>query len=226
MISIVIPAYNEEKRIASTLLNLDAHLKGIPHEIIVVFDGSDQTPAEVSSLHLLNTRVVVFPNRMGKGAAISQGFRLSLGNVVVMCDADGSMPASELPKLLGALKTHDVAIGNRYSHQAKARISFAREVTAWFFNRWACFLFNLSYPDTQCGYKAFSSKAAKKLAEKTKQKGFVWDVEMLALCKKFGFSVASVPVVWREKGGGVVSKNTFSTGLSIFWDTLKLRFQF
>ncbi|MDP2717916.1 MAG: glycosyltransferase [Candidatus Micrarchaeota archaeon] len=225
MISVVIPAYNEEHRIGPTLRDLSAQLAGKPHEILVVFDGSDQTPGVIASLKLPHVRILRFASRMGKGAAIRAGFLAAKGDRIVMCDADGSMPASELFKLLGSLSDHDVAIGNRYSRHAKARLSFAREAAALLFNRFARFLFGFSYPDTQCGYKAFRAPVARKLAEQSRQAGFVWDVEALALCKKNGFSVASVPVAWEEKDGGVVSKNTLAAGWSIFWDVLKLRFR-
>ncbi len=226
MISIVIPAYNEAKRIKPTLLDLHAHLSGKAHEIIVVFDGSDNTPQVVQSLRLPRVRVLSFASRMGKGAALRRGFLAATGTQVVMYDADGSMPASELPKLLGELEHHDLAIGNRYSPKAKARLSFVREVAAFVFSRFVRLLFGMPYQDTQCGFKAFRADAAKTLAKKTRQAGFVWDVEMLVLCRKNGFSVASVPVYWEEKDGGVVSQNTVLTGLSIFWDVFKLRFGF
>ncbi len=223
MISIVIPAYNEQDRIGPTLNELDRALRKTPREIIIVADGQDDTPGVVRRMKIDGVRILPFRDRMGKGGALRAGIHAAKGDVIVIFDADGAMAASELPKLLSALDEDDIAIGTRYSKQSRADLSAPRRLTAWLFNRWIRVLFGLPFSDTQCGYKAFRAPTAKQLAAKTRQTGFVWDVEMLYLARKAGVRVCEVPIRWNEKGGGDLARNTIKSVWKIFVDSIKLR---
>ncbi|MBI2445841.1 glycosyltransferase family 2 protein [Candidatus Micrarchaeota archaeon] len=225
-ISIVIPAYNEEKRIGPTLRELAPVLRKRPYEIIVVADGQDDTPAAVKKSGIRNVRILPHRNRLGKGGALNSGIASAKGNVIVIYDADGAMPATELPKLLSALEHHDIAIGTRYSSESHAALTPLRKIAAWSFNRFVRLLFNLPFSDTQCGFKAFRASVAKDLSARTQQRRFVWDVEMLYLAKKEGLRVVEVPIEWEEKDGGDLAKNTLKSTWKIFRDTLKLRGQY
>lgn len=223
LLSIVIPAYNEERRIGPTLKELNATLKGQEREIIVVADGQDDTAGAVRKTRVPDIKILPHRNRLGKGGAIKAGIAAASGDAIVIYDADGAMPASELYKLLFELKSHDVVIGSRYSKESHAKLSKIRKITAWCFNRWIRVLFGLPFSDTQCGFKAFHGGVAKKLAARTKQTGFVWDVEMLYLARKQGLAVTEVPIKWQEKDGGDLAKNTLKNALKIFADSIKLR---
>lgn len=226
LISIVIPAYNEEKRIAPTLRELEPVLRKTPHEIIVVADGQDDTAGAVNRTKIRSIRILPHRDRLGKGGALNAGIHAAKGDVVVIYDADGAMPATELPELLNALNGHDIAIGTRYSGQSHAKLTPLRKIAAWSFNRLVRLLFGLPFSDTQCGFKAFRADVAKKLAAKTKQRGFVWDVEILYLAKLAKLTVTEVPIEWEEKGGGDLAKNTMKSTWKIFSDTVKLRQQY
>ncbi len=226
MISIVIPAYNEQDRIGPTLTELDRALQRQKHEIIIVADGQDDTPAVVRRMKIKSVRILPFRNRMGKGGALKAGIKAAKGATIVIYDADGAMAATELPKLLAALAQDDIAIGTRYSRQSRADLSATRRLTAWLFNRWIRLLFGLPYSDTQCGYKAFRAPAAKKIAQKTEQTGFVWDVEMLYLAKKADLRIVEVPIRWREKDGGDLARNTIKSVVKIFTDSVTLRLHY
>ncbi|MBI5226212.1 glycosyltransferase [Candidatus Micrarchaeota archaeon] len=226
MLSIVIPAYNEQDRIGPTLVDLNRVLRGKPHEIIIVADGQDRTPQVVKSLKIPGTRILPFRDRMGKGGALRAGIEAAQGSHIVIFDADNAMAATELPRLLFALTVGaDIAIGTRYADRSHASLSGARKLTAWLFNRWIRWLFGLKISDTQCGYKAFRADVARRLAQKTRQTGFVWDVEMLVLAKKAGYTVKEVPIRWSEKGGGDLARNTLKSVWGIFRDSVKLRLQ-
>jgi len=226
LISIVIPAYNEEKRIGPTLKELNDATRNTPHEIIIVADGTDDTPGAVRNCGIRDVCILPHRNRLGKGGALNAGIAAARGDVIVIYDADGAMPAHELAKLLSALQGHDIAIGTRYSRRSHAALTPLRKLAAWCFNRFVRVLFNLPYSDTQCGFKAFKADVAKTLVGKTKQRGFVWDVEILYLARKAGLSVVEVPIEWQEKDGGDLAQNTIRSTWKIFRDTLRLRNQY
>ena len=231
-ISIVIPAYNEEKRIRPTIEAIAGFLRKqkIGFELIVVFDGTDGTPRVVKDFAGANamekqTKVLVFPRRLGKGGAVSKGFAAARGEVVFLVDADGSTPPKEIPKLLDALKNCDIAVGSRYLSASKADIPFGRRMFSFVFHLLVQVLFGLGIRDTQCGFKAFRLGAVKKILPCVKTTNFVWDVDALYHAKKFGLRVQEIPIEWHVKSGGTItSLNGIQTAFKMFSTLLKLRF--
>ena len=141
-LSIVVPAYNEEQRIPPTLARLDAFLKTQPlrYEIVVVDDGSkDDTCGVVERCGLPNIRLVRQVPNKGKGAAVRLGMLEAHGQIRVMCDADGSMPPEQLPRLLAPILAckASIAIGSRYADGAKTDVKqpFYRVVWSRLANR-------------------------------------------------------------------------------------------
>ncbi|MEZ4367610.1 MAG: glycosyltransferase family 2 protein [Kofleriaceae bacterium] len=204
-LSIVVPAYNEAQRIAPTLRALAAHLAAQPltWELVVVDDGStDGTAALVRALApaLGSVRVLVQPRNRGKGAAVRVGMLAARGRVRVMCDADGSMPADELPKLLAPLLagTADVAIGSRYAPGALAERSQPAYRVAW--SRLCNLVIQRALVDgvrdTQCGFKAFTAEAADDLFGRATIDGWAFDLEVLALARRRGYAIDEVGVRW------------------------------
>ncbi len=228
-ISIVIPAYNEEKRIAPTLAGVAAFLKGRKKsfEMIVVCDGNDGTQRvvrEFARKTRTSVRVLEFKTRLGKGGALQKGLAAAKGNAVVMLDADYSVPAFEISKLLTALEENDVAIGSRYMRESKRQIPFVRLVFARVFNTIERILFFLPYHDTQCGFKAFRASALKKLLPKITTMNFVWDVDMLYRARKLRMRVKEIPVEWKMMDGGTITySNGLKTAAKMFATLLKLR---
>lgn len=230
-ISVVIPAYNEEKRIEATLEGVCSFLKRDKKdfEVIVVFDGSDATPSVVKRFARRNSlerkvRLLVFKRRLGKGGALQQGLASVKGDAVFMIDADYSVPAGEMPKLLDALQENDVAIGSRYLPGSETKISSDRLLASRAFNFFEKLLFFLPFSDTQCGFKAFRKSALEKLLPKVKAKGFVWDVDMLVQARKLGMRVKEVPIRWKMKGGGTITySNGFAIALKMLAALVKLR---
>ena len=205
-LSIVIPAYNEEARIEPTLRTTAALLAGQPlsWEIVVVDDGSkdgtvalcERLAAELPHLRVLATS----PNR-GKGHAVRVGMLAARGGIRVMCDADGSMPATELPRLLAPIAdgTCDLAIGSRYAGDA-----CVAPQPAW--RRAWSRLCNLviqktlvpGVRDTQCGFKAFTADAAQATFGRATIDGWAFDLEVLALASRLGYRVREVGVEWKD----------------------------
>ena len=206
-LSIVVPAYNEEHRIAPTLARLSAHLssQAMSWEIVVVDDGSrDATCAvvEAAMARIPNLRLVrQTPNR-GKGAAVRLGMREARGQIRVMSDADGSMPPEQLPRLLAPILacTADIAIGSRYAEGARSNIKQPWYRIAW--SRLANLVIQRSLVpgvrDTQCGFKAFTAETARALFGVGRIDGWAFDLEILALARRTGFAIAEVGVEWTD----------------------------
>ena len=208
-LSIVIPAYNEELRLPPTLERLHAFLAAQPlrYEIVVVDDGSqDDTVgvATAAAATIPNLRVVrQVPNR-GKGAAVRVGMLAARGQIRVMCDADGSMPPAELPKLLAPIIAckAEIAIGSRYVEGAKTDIKqpFYRVLWSRLCNRVIQKSLVPGVRDTQCGFKAFTAEAARDLFRYGRIDGWAFDLEILALARRRGFSIAEIGVEWKDDG--------------------------
>jgi dolichyl-phosphate beta-glucosyltransferase len=206
-LSIIVPAYNEEARIAPTLERLHAFLAAGPrrYELLVVDDGStDGTEALVRRLgaRIPQLRVLATSPNRGKGHAVRVGMLAARGRVRVMCDADGSMPAEELPRLLTPVEDGavEVAIGSRHAPGAAHAASQPRYRRLW--SR----LCNLvvqrtlvpGIRDTQCGFKAFSDEAAVDLFGRATIDGWAFDLEILALARRRAWGVLEVPVAWTD----------------------------
>jgi dolichyl-phosphate beta-glucosyltransferase len=211
-LSVVIPAYDEEQRITPTLVNLHAFLSASrwSYEIVVVDDGStDGTAALVERLaetlpHLRCVRST--PNR-GKGSAVRIGMLAARGAVRLMCDADGSMPADEMPKLLARLAGHgagrrraDIAIGSRYAAGAsvEAPQPLYRRIWSRLCNRVVQRTLVPGVRDTQCGFKAFRADVAVDLFSRARIDGWAFDLEILALARRRGYRIDEVGVSWTD----------------------------
>lgn len=206
-LSIVVPAYNEEHRIAPTLDRLHAYLSAqqLRYEIVVVDDGSrDGTCAVVEAAqaripHLRLERQV--PNR-GKGAAVRRGMLAATGQIRVMCDADCSMPPEQLPRLLAPIIAckAEIAIGSRYAEGAQTDVRQPLYRVMW--SRLCNKLIQRSLVpgvrDTQCGFKAFTAEAARDLFRRGTIDGWAFDLEILALARRRGFAIEEIGVEWKD----------------------------
>ena len=206
-LSIVVPAYNEELRLPPTLARLHQYLASQPlrWEIVVVDDGSrdatcavvEDTMATIPGLRLVRQ----WPNR-GKGAAVRAGMLAARGQIRVMCDADGSMPPDQLPRLLAPILAceADIAIGSRYAPGARATEKQPAYRVLWSRLCNAAIQRSLvpGVRDTQCGFKAFTAEAARALFAVGRIDGWAFDLEILALARRRGFAIAEVGVVWTD----------------------------
>jgi glycosyltransferase involved in cell wall biosynthesis len=206
-LSIVIPAFNEALRITPTLDRLHAFLAtgSRSYEIVVVDDGStDGTADLIDQLaeRIPNLRVIRSSPNRGKGAAVRVGMLEARGEIRAMCDADGSMPPEELPKLLARLATGEaeIAIGSRYAPGATANTSQPRWRVLWsrLCNRVIQRSLVPGVTDTQCGFKAFTAHAARDLFGRARINGWAFDLEVLALARRRGWAIAEVGVAWTD----------------------------
>lgn len=229
-LSIVIPAYNEERRLPQTLERIREFIerRGFHFaEIIVVNDGSRDGTAEVARAAAAGdprVRLVENPGNRGKGYAVRHGMREARGEWVLMTDADLSAPIEEFDKLWAAVSRHqsDGAIGSRAIDRSLVgvRQSGFREFSGKVFNFAMRLITGLPYQDTQCGFKLLSRETASCVASRQISDGFGFDVEVLYIAKKHRFRILEVPVRWNNVEGTKVS---LWNGVAAFADPLRVR---
>jgi glycosyltransferase involved in cell wall biosynthesis len=225
-VSIVIPAYNEEKRIARTLDSYHSFFskKKADFEIIVVANNcSDKTGAVVKSFskRKKNVRLLDIPKKIGKGGAVKKGFSIASKQVVAFVDADNSTPPKEFLKILNGLSKADIAIGSRALSGSKIlKQPEYRKFLGRSFNFLVNFLFGLPLNDTQCGAKVFSKKTVS-IMQSVESDFFEFDVELLWRAQKKGFTILEVPIVWTD---AEESKVGFMIVPSMFLGLLRIRF--
>lgn len=199
--SIVVPAFNEERRIATTLDCLLQHFEDRVQklEILVVDDGSTDRTSDVVLWYRRKTyrvKLLKVPHG-GKGAAVRQGVARAHGEFIFLCDADLKDGVAQLSKLeLALMKGADVAIGSRWVDPAPDANPqpLYRRVSSRVFNFFAHNLLGLEFKDTQCGLKAFTREAAQTLFEHQSIDGWGFDPELLLIARRFGYKVDEVPI--------------------------------
>ena len=227
--SIVIPAFNEGERLRATLEKVLAYIDGqnCDAEVIVVNDGSrDNTAAIVQESAQTNSqlRLLENPGNRGKGYSVRNGILNARGRVVIFSDADLSSPIEEMPKLLEALQRGaDIAIGSRWlkADLQTQRQPFYRQVFGRVFNFMLRLTLGLQFADTQCGFKAFTRRAAHTIFPLQRIERWGFDPEILFLAQKFGFKIREVPVLWGHSGGTRI--HPLKDGSRMFFDMLRIR---
>jgi glycosyltransferase involved in cell wall biosynthesis len=223
-ISIIIPAYNEEKRLPGTLEAIRAYLDGARWdfaEIVVVDDGSRDGTAEAA--RAAGARVLHNPGNRGKGYSVRHGMMEAQGDRALFTDADLSAPIEELEKLwCAAERGAAVAIGSRALDRTLIGVHqpWFRETTGRFFNIVMRAVTCLPFRDTQCGFKLFDTAAARRIFARQLLDGFGFDVEVLYIARRLSFRAVEVPVKWNDVAGTKVS---MLRGLAAFSDLLRVR---
>lgn len=208
LLSVVIPAYNEQARIESTLRAVTAYFATTPYtyELLVVDDGSrDGTVAVVETFiaqHDLADRACVVPlgTNRGKGAAVRAGVLRATGEYVLFTDADNSTPIEEIEKFLDAIEEVDVVIGSRYmtDSNVEKKQPWHRIVLSRLANLVITVFLIDGIKDTQCGFKMMTYAAAKDIFSRMYIDGFGFDMELLALAEVLDYRVREVPVSWYD----------------------------
>ena len=201
-LSIIIPAWNEEKRIGRTLIQYIKYFsKKYDFEILVITDGCKDKTEEIINnlpLDLSSLKHLSFPEKLGKGGAIIEGIREAQGMYIAFTDADGSTPPEELEKLIVIADGWDGVIGSRWLDKSLVlkRQSLTRRLASRGFNVLVRLLFGLHYNDTQCGAKVFNNFAILDVVEELGLMNFAFDVDLLFRLNRKGYRVREVPIAW------------------------------
>ncbi|MEK9180993.1 MAG: dolichyl-phosphate beta-glucosyltransferase [Patescibacteria group bacterium] len=228
-LSVIIPAFNEEKRIGETLKSVDGYLEKQPYgyEIIVVDNGSNDNTYNVVK-KLAETSVenlkVEIKHENGKGGAVQHGIvKHGRGEYVMFMDADNATPVSEIEKFWPYFeKGYSVVIGSRYLGESKVthKQPLYRIVLSRLSNLLIQFLAVPGIKDTQLGFKVFTRQAASEIFRRLTVFRWGFDMEVLTIARAYGFKIKEVPVLWREQGGSHVPLAAYIQSLR---DLLKIK---
>ncbi|UCG95491.1 MAG: glycosyltransferase family 2 protein [archaeon] len=223
MISVVIPSHNEEKVIEKVARNMSKLFE--KDEIIVVSNGcTDRTPEIVDRLNLKNVKHINIKERIGKGGAVTEGFRCARGDILGFIDADDAFRNEDILKVVEETRKTDCVIASKWKGRKFSDVDwpFVRKLASRMANLFIRILFGLNFSDTQAGLKFFRRKVLGSIDMDFFCRGFEFDIELLYKIKKKGFEI-------REIWVPIKSKNTST--FSLFWmpamglNLLRLRFK-
>ncbi len=228
-LSVVIPAYNEEKRIEATLKNIDSYLEkqDYDYEIVVVVNNSkDKTYDVVKELEKTSVQNAVAMNLKegGKGNAVKRGIlETAKGDIIMFMDADNATPISEIEKFLPYFEDgYDVVIGSRYTDPKLVKVHqpFYRILLSRMSNLLIQVLAVPGIKDTQLGFKAFTREAAHEIFPLVTVLRWGFDMEVLTIALARGYKIKEVGVSWTEHGGGHVPLSAYVESL---FDLFKIK---
>jgi dolichyl-phosphate beta-glucosyltransferase len=228
-LSVIIPAYNEAERIGESLERVKEYCSRVhpDHEVIVADDGSRDDTAGVVLKHTNGWKQLQLMNleHRGKGHATRMGVLASKGEWILCTDADLSTPIEQVESMLEVGERHPIVIGSRSVSGASVTHPppFYRKVMGRVFNGIVKVLAVRGYADTQCGFKLFRRDAARDIFSRITLDGFAFDVETLYLAGRLGYSVAEVPVSWRNDERTKVK--LYYDPPRMFLDVLKIRWR-
>lgn len=229
-LSIVIPAYNEGRRLPATLLAIARYLyadtRFSAHEIIIVDDGSSDDTQDIARRFAdeqPNVRVLGDEGNNGKGWALRRGILASRGEYILCTDADLSTPIEEVGKLVRPLEEAgvDIAIGSRKVAGSDSIQPIYRQILSFAGNSLIRVVLQLPFKDTQCGFKLYKREAALRLFKNLQLHRFSFDFEILSTAKKLGMTVAEVGVRWKHSDYSTVRTRDV---VQSFFDVFRIRF--
>jgi dolichyl-phosphate beta-glucosyltransferase len=206
-LTLILPAFNESRTIASTLSKTIAYFdeRRYTYQIIVAADGADGTRERVAELGRANPQIQVtgHAQRLGKGRGVREAIALANGEIIGYADADYKVPIEEFDKVEPLFKEFDVVTGSRALNRSliERQQPLYRRVGSRGFAVFMQTVVGLrGVTDSQCGFKFFRRHAALELFRCQKIDGYMFDVEILTLAQLFGYRIKEVPIRWRDDG--------------------------
>ena len=220
MLSVIIPAYNEEPNIQHTVKTLERALEhvGREHEVIVVCDGcKDKTAEKARALKLKHVRVLEYEKNRGKGYALTYGTNHSKGDVISFLDAGGDFNADSVDKFIKLMDVFDadIVIGSKRHPASRVTYPLRRRIGSQLYQYLIRFLFNLNLRDTQTGIKVFRREVLVKVLPRALVKRYAFDLELLVIAKHLNFTrifEAPVTMHFNETTTGL-SRNAIANAL-------------
>ena len=234
-LSIVIPLYNEEKRLTKSLISLEKFIKKKPKkkiEIIFVSDGSTDSTNKIINLFIrrnkkiLKSFLIKYTKNVGKGYAIKKGILKSKNNWILICDADMSVNPNQFNIWYNKKKIIDknkAYFGSRRHQKSKVKSSIIRKLLGLVFILFIRILLNIKLKDSQCGFKVFHRSYALKVFKKISSFRFAFDIELTILLSKFKIDITELPLKWVHRDGSKLS--LFHDMPKMIYDILIIRFK-
>ena len=226
-LSVVIPAYKQEKTILKDIKDLDDSLKTLPYkyEIIVVVDGfMDTTFKKAKQMGTEHIKVFGYQKNEGKGHAVRYGMLKAKGDVIGFVDAGMDLSPTGISILLDSMiwQDADIIIGSKLHPDSKVDYPYFRRILSWGYRTLTHLLFGFSVRDTQVGMKFFKKELVGKVFPKLLVKAFAFDVEILAVANYMGYKkIIEGPVELNFKGGSSITSGNFWIIVTLMlWDTL------
>jgi glycosyltransferase involved in cell wall biosynthesis len=201
-LSIIIPAYNEERRIGKTIQELAENIPNI-EEILVVFDGSDNTP-NVALGSSTKVKVMQYNTRLGQGGAVLEGFRYASGDIVCFIDADGSAPWYEVKRVCSLVSDKNpVVYGSRWAQGAKIgkKEPLRNIIGGRVYHYLAFAILGVNIKDSFCGLKAFDKEIIQKLLKKVTIKDRTFNIAISYNLKLMNIKPLEIGIEWSHKDG-------------------------
>ena len=229
-LSVIIPAYNEEKRLPKTLEEIDKYLRkqDYDYEILVVNDGSKDKTVEIAKgliSKIKNLIVTGYKKNQGKGYAVRFGMLEAKGDYRLFTDADNSTSIDHVEKIWPEFKKgFDIIIGSRDIKGAvldPPQPWIRKLILGEGFKLYRKIIIGLwGIEDTQCGFKCFTKKATEKIFQKCRINRFAFDPEILVIAKKLGYEIKEIPIYWKNDPE---SKVKFKSIIKMALDLIKIR---
>lgn len=224
-LSLVIPAYKQEKTIVKDIEGIEKVLKKLSYnyEIIVVVDGCSKTYKSALKIKSSKVKVFTYENNQGKGYAVKYGVAKTKGDVVGFLDAGSDIDPSEISIALDLMDWNnaDIIVGSKLHPESKVKYPITRKILSWGYRSLTRLLFGFNIRDTQVGFKIYKKKVAKDIFPKLLVKKFAFDIEILAVAYSMSYTkIYEAPVKLEFKGASsITSYNFWKVIFWMLWDT-------
>jgi len=226
-ISVLMPAYNEEKYLFRSVTTTAKELAGLPYEIIIINDGSSDNTEEVAfelSRKYKNIKVISYKKNHGKGYALREGFKKSEGDLIVFLDADLDIHPNQIHRFIRAIKKgYDIVIGSKYLPGARVNYTFKRWLFSILYRKLVKVLLSLDVSDTQVGLKVFRREVLENVFPRITVKRYAFDVELLTVASMSGYRIKEIPIKIEHKNHN--SSIDISAILKMFIDTMAIYYR-
>lgn len=226
LLSLIVPAYKQERTIVENIKRLDGALAALPYkyEIIVVVDGFlDKTYEKVEKIRKRNIKVFGYEENQGKGYTVKHGMLKAKGDVVGFMDGGMDINPVAIPLLLDLMNFHDadIVLGSKLHPESKVNYPFTRKILSWGYRTLTRLFFGFVVRDTQVGLKFFKRKVVKDVFPRILVKKFAFDVEVLAVARSCGFTkIYEGPIQLDFSGvSSITTTNFWKVIFSMLWDT-------
>lgn len=227
LLSIIVPAYKQEKTIARDIKRLQKVLSSLSldYEIIVVVDGIvDKTFEIVKTFEAKNIRILSYEKNRGKGFAIKYGVNEAKGDIIGFIDAGMELDPIEISIMLDIMDFNDadIVIGSKLHPNSKVNYPYFRKILSWGYRTLTHLIFGFNVRDVQVGFKIFKKEVAKNVFPRILVKRFAFDVEVLAVAYNLKYTkIYESPIKLDFKGASAITfKNFWLVILHMLWDTM------